>query len=278
MQIQPIVVIRGGGDLATGVIQKFYRSGFAVLVLEIEMPTAIRRTVALSEAIYTDRMQVEDVVCMKIARLEEMSACHAQNIVPMLVDPTGASIEQLKPAVVIDAILAKQNLGTYKNMAPVTIGLGPGFTAPKDVHAVIETMRGHHLGRLILEGTALPNTGTPGEIGGKSIQRVLHAPTAGTIQHACKIGDILQAGETILTVSGVKVTAPFKGLLRGLIREGLHVPKGMKIADIDPRLDVDWHTISDKARGLGGAALEAYLYLRHLGTQSHAFSSELRAE
>jgi xanthine dehydrogenase accessory factor len=168
----------------------------------------------------------------------------------------------LKPAAVIDAIMAKRNLGTHMGLAPITIGLGPGFYAGKDVNAVIETMRGHNLGRLILNGGAAPNTGQPGEIGGKSAQRVIHAPAAGKIKHIRRIGDIVEAGETIFEISGEPVSAPFKGLLRGLIHEGLDVPKGMKVADIDPRLDVDWRTISDKARCLGGAALEAYFYLK----------------
>lgn len=256
-----MIIIRGGGDLATGVIQKFYRSGFKVLVLETGKPTAIRRSVALCEAVYSGYATVEDVTCERIDNLEQMSVCHQKNVVPMLVDPTGAGIDKLKPAAVIDAILAKRNLGTRIDMAPVTIGLGPGFYAGRDVHAVIETMRGHDLGRLILSGSARPNTGIPGEIGGQGAKRVIHAPVAGEMQHLADIGDVVKAGQAIFRISGIPVTAPFEGLIRGMIREGLTVPKGMKVADIDPRQDVDWHTISDKARCLGGAALEAYLYL-----------------
>lgn len=261
---EALIVIRGGGDLATGIIQKFYRSGFKLLVLETEKPTAIRRSVALCEAVYTGYKKVEDVPCSLITALSELDWCYEQGMVPIMVDPDGDCIARLKPAAVIDAILAKCNLGTHKGMAPVTIGLGPGFRAGEDVSAVIETMRGHQLGRLIQRGYALPNTGVPGEIGGKSAQRVIHAPVAGTITHLHQIGDVVEAGDTIFKISGVPVAAPFKGLLRGLIRENLAVPKGMKTADIDPRLDVDWHTISDKARCLGGAALEAYLYLTNL--------------
>jgi xanthine dehydrogenase accessory factor len=256
------VVIRGGGDIATGIAQKFYRSGYPVLILGASRPTAIRRSVALCEAVYDGYADVEDVRSVRIADLSELGACIKQGAIPVLVDPEAGSIGQLKPNAVIDAIIAKRNLNTHKDMAPVTIGLGPGFCAGTDVHAVIETMRGHDLGRLILQGYALPDTGTPGEVGGKSDQRVIHAPVAGEIKGIRLIGDVVAAGEAICEISGEAVLAPFDGLLRGLLRDGLHVYQGMKIADMDPRTDVDWHTISDKARCIGGAALEAYLYLR----------------
>ncbi len=259
-----LIVVRGGGDLATGVIQKFYRSGFKLLVLETDKPTAIRRSVALCEAVYNGYVGVEDMRCRLIAGLDELETCHKSGVIPMLVDPGADSIARLRPDGVVDAVLAKRNLGTHRGMAPVTIGLGPGFYAGKDVHAVIETMRGHSLGRLILAGEALPDTGIPGEISGKSAQRVLHAPCAGTIKHIRQIGDVAQAGEALFTIDGSPVVSPFKGLLRGLIREGFFVLQGMKVADVDPRLDVDWRTISDKARCLGGAALEAYLYLKNI--------------
>lgn len=264
MQTAPqkqLIIVRGGGDLATGVIQKLWRAGFCVLVLECARPTAIRRTVALCEAVYEGEMAVEDIRCRRIETLSEMSACHGNGVVPLLVDETAACAGTLRPFALVDVILAKRNVGTHCGMAPVTVGLGPGFTAGQDVDAVIETMRGHNLGRLILQGSALPNTGVPGEIGGKSAQRVLHAANAGTVRHNKHIGDIVQQGEAVYSIDGVPAMAPFTGLLRGLIREGLTVPKGMKMADIDPRTDVDWRTISDKARCLGGAALEAVLYL-----------------
>ena len=260
--MRSIVIIRGGGDIATGVIQKFQRSGFKVLVLETEKPTAIRRTVALCEAVYSGHTKVEDISCKRIMSLSELDRCFDKAEVPILVNPNADCIAQLNPDAVIDAILAKRNLGTHKKMAPVTIGIGPGFSVPEDVSAVIETKRGHELGRLILKGSARENTGIPGEIGGKSIERVIRAPLAGEIKHICEIGDIVEAGEALCKISGELIIAPFKGLLRGLIREGLQVSEGMKIADIDPRLDVDWRTISDKARCIGGAALEAFLYLR----------------
>lgn len=261
MQTNNLIIIRGGGDLATGVIQKFFRSGFSVLILEVENPTAIRRNVSLCEAIYDGTSRVEDMVAGRIENISEIFDCHDKGEIPIMVDPFGEAIEKLKPAAVVDAILAKKNLGTNIKMAPVTIGLGPGFFAGRNVSAVIETRRGHDLGRLILEGGAIPNTGTPGEIGGKSTERVIHSPAAGRVRHIKKIGDIVEEGEDIFEVAGVFVKSPFKGLLRGLIRENIEIEKGMKSADLDPRLDVDWRSISDKARCLGGAALEAYLYL-----------------
>ena len=261
MRADKLVVIRGGGDLATGVAQKFWRSGFKLLVLEIEQPTAIRRSVTLCEAVYTGYTAVEDVTGKHISATSEINACLESGSIPVLIDPDGACIAHLQPALVIDAILAKRNQGTHRAMASITIGLGPGFCAGEDVDVVIETMRGHDLGRLIVSGSALPDTGIPGEIGGKSAQRVLHAPVAGKVSPIRRIGDIVGEGEALCEIAGEVIRAPFTGLLRGLIRDGLSVSPGMKIADIDPRTDVDWHTISDKARCIGGAALEAFLWL-----------------
>jgi len=280
------IVVRGGGDLATGVVQKFFRAGFPVVILETAAPTAIRRSVALCEAVYDGCAQVEDMICRRVSGVDELETCWQQGIIPLLVDPAGDAIKQIQPSAVIDAILAKRNLGTHKGMAPVTIALGPGFCAGEDVDVVIETMRGHDLGRLIFQGRAAANTGIPGEINGKSSQRVIHASASGTVVHKKHIGDVVESGEVILTIEGTHTSgssissastgvapnggalisaaearAPFTGLLRGLIREGATVPQGMKIADIDPRVDVDWRTISDKARCLGGAALEGYFYL-----------------
>jgi xanthine dehydrogenase accessory factor len=253
-----IIVVRGGGDLATGVVQKFFRAGFPVVILETPAPTAIRRSVALCEAAYDGLARVEDMSCRRVSDTGGLDDCWRQGAIPLLIDPDGESIKQIRPSAVVDAVIAKRNLGTHRGMAPVTIALGPGFCAGEDVDVVIETMRGHDLGRLIFEGRAAANTGIPGEIGGKSGQRVIHAPISGTIAHKKRIGDVVECGGVLLTVGGQEVRAPFSGLLRGLVREGASVPRGMKIADIDPRTDVDWRTISDKARCLGGAALEAY--------------------
>ena len=257
------IIVRGGGDLATGVVQKFYRAGFPVVVLEVAAPSAIRRTVALCEAAYDGIAQVEDVICQKVSGPGKLEDCWNAGRVPLLIDPDGAIIREIKPSAVIDAILAKRNTGTNMAMAEMTIALGPGFLAGKDVTAVIETMRGHDLGRLILQGHAQPNTGVPGEIGGKSTQRVLRAPAHGVVTAHKRIGEVAERGEVVFAVDEQEVHAPFTGLVRGMLRDGMEVPQGMKTADIDPRTDIDVSTISDKARCLGGAVLEAYLYLRN---------------
>ncbi|NLV59646.1 MAG: EF2563 family selenium-dependent molybdenum hydroxylase system protein [Clostridiales bacterium] len=256
-----LIIVRGGGDIATGVIQKLYRAGLPLLVLETERPMAIRRTVSLCEAVIHGFARVEDVSAKRVADEAEMWACLQAGLVPMAVDPAGDWIARLSPGCVVDAILAKRNIGTHMSMAPVVIGLGPGFAAGQDVHAVVETMRGHDLGRLILYGSAQPNTGIPGELGGKSAERVLHAPCDGVVRHVKAIGDVASKGEVLFYVGETPCLAPFTGLLRGLIAE-MPVKRGMKVADIDPRTDVAWNTISDKARCIGGSVLEAYLYLR----------------
>ncbi|MCP1102405.1 xanthine dehydrogenase accessory factor [Aequitasia blattaphilus] len=259
-----IICVRGAGDLATGVIQKLVRSGYQVYALEIERPTAIRRQVALSTAITEGHFKVEDIVAERVeCTMRELERCWSCGHVPIVVDSEARSVYEIEPIAVIDGILAKKNLGTGHSMAPITIGLGPGFSAPEDVDAVIETVRGHSLGRLILAGKAKEDTGVPGEIGGRSQQRVLHAPREGTVKHLSGIGDWILEGEPIFKVDNTIVKAPFSGTLRGLIGENMYVKKGMKSADIDPRrlTPEEVYGISDKARCIGGAVLEACLYL-----------------
>lgn len=257
-----IVIVRGGGDLATGVVQKFYRAGIKTLVLESPHPTSIRRTVALCEAVSNGVSRVEDMTARLIDKIDCCAGIWDKSEVPVLIDPDGKSINIVKPVCVIDAILAKENLGTTASLAPIVLALGPGFSAPKDAHAVIETMRGHTLGSLILSGAALPDTGTPGLIASRAAERVLRAPCDGVVENLRTIGDVVNEGDVIFKVGENAVTAPFRGVLRGLIADGSQVTRGFKTADIDPRLDSDCHTISDKARCLGGAALEGYLYFR----------------
>jgi xanthine dehydrogenase accessory factor len=262
VQFTERIVVRGGGDLGTGVVQKFHRAGFPVVILETSAPTAIRRTVALCEAVYDSITQVEDVICRRVNAPDELEACWQAGDVPLLIDPDGKMIRDIQPNAAINAILAKRNIGTSIDMASITIALGPGYCAGKDVHAVIETMRGHDLGRLILQGNACPNTGMPGEIGGKTIERVLRAPVAGKLVNHKRIGEIARQGEVLFTVDDQAVYAPFTGLVRGMIRCGMEVTKDMKTADLDPRTDICPYTVSDKARCIGGAALGAYFYLR----------------
>ena len=265
-----LVVVRGAGDLATGVIVRLVRAGFRVVALESERPTAIRRTVALSEAVYEGTAEVEGVRARRAEGLAEIRAALAEGLVPVAVDPEAALVPVLRPAALVDAILAKRNLGTRIGMAPAVIALGPGFTAGEDVNAVVETARGHDLGRVILKGTAAPNTGLPGEVGGKSAERVVHAPEAGVILAVRSIGDEIREGEPLLLVETkggrVAVPSPLDGIMRGLIRPGIQVAKGDKIADVDPRGRPEYcRTVSDKALAVAGGVLEALLYLRFGG-------------
>ena len=267
-----IVLVRGGGDLATGVVQKFYRAGFKVVVLETEKPLAIRRTVSLCSAVYEGEYQVEDMHACLVASPKEcqkVSRAWEQGKIPILVDPKAEQLANLKPQILIDAIMAKKNLGTHKDMAGVTIALGPGFEAGVDVDVVIETKRGHDLGKLYFKGAAFPNTGIPGEIDGKSKERVIHAPCSGIIKHNKEIGSQVKKGEVIFFVGEKEIHSPLSGTLRGLIHEGLSVNKGLKCADIDPRI-VDCYSISDKARALGGAALEAAMMLIRAPSMTHS--------
>jgi len=260
------VVVRGGGDIASGSIQKLYRSGFKVIILEVDKPTAIRRNVAFSDAIYNGETSVEGIIAIKVNNIEEIREAHNNDFIPILIDPEGKIIDEIKPLAVIDAILAKKNLGTNKSMAPITIALGPGFNAGVDVDIVIETMRGHNLGRLIFEGYAMPNTGVPGEIGGYSKERVIYSEADGLIKNVSKIGDIVNKNDVLAYIGETKVKSPISGLLRGLIKDGTMVYKGLKIGDVDPRLKEveNYTTISDKARNIGGGVLEALLIMKNI--------------
>ncbi len=275
-----LIIVRGAGDIATGTISRLHLAGFPVLVLETDSPSAIRRQVALSEAVYDGMTTVENVTAERIETLAQMEEVWNRGRIPLLVDPKGESIRLLKPAVVVDAILAKKNLGTRRDMAPLTIALGPGFCAGEDVDYVIETMRGHNLGRIICSGGAQPNTGIPGVIAGYAAERVIHAESAGILKNVRAVGDIVTQGEIIAEIvpeqnisdkqnisdtadrhceqCNTRVYASIDGLLRGLIRDGYYVTKGFKIADIDPRKDQlkNTFTISDKARCIAGSVLE----------------------
>ena len=263
MKRDDLIIVRGGGDLATGTIHRLWAAGLRVLVLEIENPAAIRRQVALCEAVYTKTTEVEGLRAVRIDRYEEAEAVWQENSVPILIDPKGVSIGALKPAVVIDAILAKRNLGTRRDMAPLTIALGPGFTAGEDVDVVVETKRGHRLGRIIREGAAIPNTGIPGVIGGYGAERVIHAQAAGIFKNVRVIGDIVEAGDTLAEIwqeDGTKLLAQTQitGILRGLLRDGYRVTEHFKVADVDPRKEElsNCFLISDKARCIAGSVLE----------------------
>mgnify|MGYP000003457132 CR=1 FL=1 len=278
MKRNSLIICRGGGDLATGIVHRLHRAGFRVLVLETDHPAAIRRQVSFCEAVYEGKATVEGVTAQRIDSVSEMEEVFAGGCVPLFVDSKGASIAELHPDVVVDAIIAKKNLGTTKEMAPLVIGVGPGFTAGVDVDLVIESMRGHNLARILEEGSALPNTGIPGAIAGVAKERVIHAECAGILYGEKKISDYVQKDEVIAFIypdtqgkdaSGQEkkdgafaVRATISGILRGLIRDGYPVTKGFKIADIDPRESEyeNCFTISDKARCIAGGVLEALLH------------------
>lgn len=255
-----LVVVRGAGDLGTGCIVRLVRSGFRVVALETVRPSAIRRTVSLSEAMYDGEASVEGVRAIRCESVPE--AWSPGDPVPILEDPEGRNVFRLSPVVLVDAILAKRNLGTSIDMAPVVVALGPGFEAGRDVHAVVETNRGHDLGSVILRGFAEANTGRPGLVGGQDEDRVVRAPVAGTVDLHRAIGDTVGTGTPLLSLGGVTVAAATGGVVRGLIRPGFDATAGLKIADVDPR-GVREHcfSVSDKARAVAGGVLEAILAL-----------------
>ena len=255
-----LVLIRGAGDIATGIALRLYRAGIQVVMTDLPKPTAIRRTVSFSEAILKGETTVEDITA-RAATVEEVSKVLAAGEIPVLADPDCKCRDVLKPQVLVDAILAKRNLGTKITDAPAVIAVGPGFTAGKDCHAVVETMRGHTLGRVYYEGSALPNTGIPGLIGGFSGERVLRAPADGVFCRILEIGDQVREGDVAATVNGVPMLCTLDGVLRGILADGTAVHAGMKAGDIDPRCKVEHcYTASDKALSVGGGVLEALLH------------------
>ena len=264
---RPLVIVRGGGDIATGSIMMLHASGFSVLVFESENPSAIRRNVAFSEAVYNGEQTIEGVTAYLAKDVSTAKKHLDQGKITVLVDPDCSYLKEFRPVALVDAILAKKNLGTNRSMAPVTVALGPGFTAGEDVDAVVETCRGHHLGRIIYEGPAIPDTGIPGKIMGFDKERVIHSPAEGILRNVKKITDLVEKGDIIAEIETnhgiVPVEASLTGLLRGLIRDGYPVTKGFKIADIDPRADEynNCFLVSDKSRCVAGGVLEAILHL-----------------
>jgi xanthine dehydrogenase accessory factor len=255
------IIIRGAGDLASGVACRLHRAGFSrLLMTEIERPLAVRRMVCFCEAVYEGGWSVEGIQSFKIASLAEAGKLWEEGVIPILVDPENNSRHTLKPDIVIDAIMAKKNIGTRITDAPLVIGLGPGFIAGTDVHYVIETNRGHDMGRLIQNGSASPDTGVPGDIGGKTNQRVVRSPVDGIFCSDMTIGSSVTEGSVVGSVSDGLAVASLTGVLRGLIRPGTVVTAGLKIGDVDPRNDRAFcFTVSEKARALGGSILEAIL-------------------
>ena len=256
------ILIRGAGDIATGIALRLYRAGMQVVMTDLPAPTAIRRTVCFSQAIILGEMTVEDVTARRAETPDQAEALLAQGLIPVLADPDCTCRTRLRPDALVDAILAKRNLGTKIDDAPIVVGIGPGFTAGEDCHAVVETMRGHTLGRVIYRGSALPNTNIPGLIGGFAGERVLRAPCDGIFTAVHRIGDTVEEGETIGFVEGQPMKCTISGVLRGVLDDGVPVKKGMKSGDVDPRCKPEYcTTISDKALAVGGGVVEAVLYL-----------------
>ena len=257
-----LAIIRGAGDIATAIALRLWRSGISVVMTEIEQPLTVRRTVAFSEAVRLGQVQVEGVlaICVQDVR-QAREVLERKHAIPVLIDPECRCIE-LKPDVVVDAILAKRNLGTSMDMAPVVVGVGPGFTAGEDCHAVVETMRGHTLGRAYYQGSALPNTAVPGLVGGFAGERVLRAPADGLFRGVCAIGDRVEEGQVVAYAGDSPVVAMLTGVLRGLIADGVRVSKGLKCGDVDPRGDACYcQLVSDKGLSVAGGVLEAILGL-----------------
>ncbi len=264
-QLPSKALIKGAGDLASGTAHRLWQAGFDVVMLELPQPLVVRRSVSFASAVYEGSVSIEGVEarrCREIEEAEQIDDLLKKRIIPVFVDPEGKLIQIYQPDVLLDAILAKRNTGTSISDAPLVIGLGPGFIAGRDVHAVIETKRGHDLGRVIYDGSAIPNTGVPGNIAGFALERVLRAPAAGEFTTMKKIGDLVEKGEIVALVGDIPVKAAIGGVLRGLLYPGLKVGPGAKIGDIDPRgAEIAVHTISDKARSVGGGVLEAILHL-----------------
>ncbi|MBE5784980.1 MAG: EF2563 family selenium-dependent molybdenum hydroxylase system protein [Clostridiales bacterium] len=261
-----LILMRGAGDLATGTALRLYRSGFTVLMTELPAPAAVRRTVAFSEAMYTGHTTVEGITVRRCETEAETHAVLVEKRIALIADPEGNAIGAFRPDVVVDARIAKRNIDTHIGDAPLVVALGPGFTAGVDCHVVVETMRGHTLGRCIYKGSALPNTGIPGNVGGFTRERVLYAPAAGVFHPHRNIGDMVTAGDMLADVDGVPLYAAISGCLRGILPEGIRVSKGMKAGDIDARCAISHcFTVSDKALSIGGGVLEAIMHFTAFG-------------
>ena len=256
-----IIAVKGAGEMATGTAWRLFQSNFKnIYMMEIPSPMAVRRQVSFCEAVHDGEIIVEGVRAKKSLHVDEIPGAWEDNTIPVLVDPEWNVIKKIQPHVVIDACIAKKNLGTNLSEAPLVIGLGPGFEAGKDVHMVIETNRGHNLGRIILKGCPEPNTGVPGNTSGYTHERVLRAPCAGTFHSDLSIGEMVKKGQVVGYVDDTPVKVEIDGVLRGQIRSNTLVENKLKIGDIDPRGNIEHcTTISDKARAVGGSLLEAIL-------------------
>lgn len=258
-----IVLIKGAGDLATGVAHRLKKCGFDIIMTEISEPTTVRRTVAFSQAVYDNNAEIEGIRAILVSDANEAKKVIKQGNIAVIIDEKAEVLKDIKTDVVVDAIIAKKNLGTTIDDAPIVIALGPGFAAGVDCHCVIETKRGHYLGKAIYSGSAIPDSGIPGNIGGYTKERIIRATNDGEISPVSKIGDYVEKGDIVAYINGTPIFSEISGIVRGMLQKGVHVFKGMKSGDIDPRCEKSHcFTISDKARSIGGGVLEAILYLK----------------
>ena len=252
--------IRGAGDLATGIALRLYRSGFDIVMSDIAVPTTVRRTVAFSPAVYTGETSVEGITGKLCENISMIDTVIESGCIPVIVDPSGEIMKEYKPDIIVDAIIAKTNIGTKITDADIVIGVGPGFEAGVDCHAVVETKRGHNLGRVLWSGSAYPNTGVPGNIGGYTVERIIRATADGVFRAKVNIGDYVKAGDLLAYCDETPVYANIDGIVRGLLQDGVKVKTGMKSGDVDPRAEKEYCvTVSDKASAIGGGVLEAIL-------------------
>lgn len=258
------ILIKGAGDLASGIAVRLVNAGYDVLMTEIAVPTTVRRTVAFSRAVYEKEAEVEGIPGKLVVSIGEAEEIQRKGGVPVIVDEMAAIRERYYPEAVVDAIVAKKNLGTSIGDAPLVIGVGPGFEAGRDCHVVVETMRGHYLGRVIRKGSAIPNTGTPGNIGGYTVERIIRANADGVFKPVARIGDMVEENQLVAYSGKEPVCAGMTGMVRGMLQQGVMVHKGMKCGDIDARCNLEHcFTVSDKARAIGGGVLEAVSCYEH---------------
>lgn len=255
------VLVRGGGEMASGIAYRLHLCHMKVVITETPAPTTVRRTVAFAEAVYQGSQTIEGVEAVKVSAPEEAYRVWERGAIPLFVDPDASMRAVLRPAVVVDSIMAKRTTGTDKSYAPIVVAVGPGFTAGVDVHAVVESNRGHNLGRVLWQGRAEPDTGIPAPVAGYTDQRVLRVPRSGRFRALREIGDQVDAGEVVAQVDGLPIEAQIKGVLRGLLKDGIAVEEGIKAGDIDPRGKREYcYAVSDKARAIAGGVLEAILH------------------
>ena len=258
------ILIKGAGDLASGIAVRLVRAGYDVLMTDIAAPTTVRRTVAFSRAVYEGVAEVEEIRGRLVHTIKEILEVQNKGEIPIIVDEKASISKEYLPEVIVDAIIAKVNLGTFLEEAPLVIGVGPGFEAGKDCHAVVETKRGHYLGKVILEGSAIPNTGVPGNIGGFTNERIIRAKAGGEFEPIVQIGDKVVKDQVLASSGGEPIRAKMEGIIRGMLQRGVYVSAGMKCGDIDARCELDHcFTISDKARAIGGGVLEAIVSYEH---------------